>query len=341
MTSKHTVPESPTSNAGFQTPSSQNEQAKSLRRGSIVGDVERKNEEIKAKIVEFDTWTKYEMVQDVELEHDGEYTERKVLFMPNKYVSRFNARNIDQVIINLGLGERTSNFVITLLPSLMGAKDFEVTPQSITGSQNLGEQVDYADKRPPSHAKGDELVTETQTMLFVKHCILPVAMKARALIIISATNDCSLAVAVQNIMGPIQKNMGRNCPFTIVGYCSMEKIYHSIGIDLGKEEKDLSGRKLLPSLSLAGNICSSSKKLNREEFFADLNMAAENERMNNQKRFLLNHSRDINPICMRIILFEGITRDGANRSFGDRSRPFMNLLLEHLDAKLPSLAIQA
>ena len=63
---------------------------------------------------------------------------------------------------------------------------------------------------------------------------------------------------------------------------------------------------------------------------------------NNQKRFLLNHSRDINPICMRIILFEGITRDGDdNCNFDDRSRPFMNLLLEHLDAKLPSLAIQA
>ena len=352
MTSKHTVPESPTSNAGFQTPSSQNEQAKSLRRGSIVGDVERKNEEIKAKIVEFDTWTKYEMVQDVELEHDGEYTERKVLFMPNKYVSRFNARNIDQVIINLGLGERTSNFVITLLPSLMGAKDFEVTPQSITGSQNLGEQVDYADKRPPSHAKGDELVTETQTMLFVKHCILPVAKKARALIIISATNDCSLAVAVQNIMGPIQTNMGEKCPFTIVGYCSMENIYHSIGKeekeeDNQEEEKDSSGGMLSPSpspspsLSLAGNICSSAKKLNKEDFFDHLNKAAENETNSKQRKFLLQHSRDINPICTRIILFEGIKHDGANPSFDDRSRPFMNLLLEHLDDQYPSLAVQA
>ena len=333
---------------------SPSQSVKSLRRRSSTTSNVVGREDTKKKKTEFKNWLSDEMVQDVELEHEGELTMRKVLFMPNKYVSRFNATNIGKVIKHLGLRERPSNFVITLLPSLMGAKDFEVTPECISGDKKLGQQADYAEKRPPSHAKGDELVTETQTMLFVKHCILPVAKKARALIIISATNDCSLAVAVQNIMGPIQTNMGEKCPFTIVGYCSMENIYHSIGKkekeeDNQEEEKDSSGGMLSPSgsrsrsLSLAGNICSSAKKFNKEDLFDHLNKAAKNETNSKQRKFLLQHSRDINPICTRIILFEGIKHDGDNLNpcFDDRSRPFMNLLLEHLDDQYPSLAVQA
>ena len=86
---------------------------------------------------------------------------------------------------------------------------------------------------------------------------------------------------------------------------------------------------------------SDALKLIKRGSFANLTKAATNERESKHKKFLANHSRDINPICTCIILFEGITRDGANCSFDDRSRPFMNLFLEHLDAKLPSLAIQA
>ena len=76
----------------------------------------------------------------------------------------------------------------------------------------------FASEVPPHFSETDALTTETQTSLFIKHCILPVAMKARALIIITATNDCSLSIAVSKIMGPIQKRMGSRCPFTIIGY---------------------------------------------------------------------------------------------------------------------------
>ena len=333
---------------------SPSQSVKSLRRRSSTTSNVVGREDTKKKKTEFKNWLSDEMVQDVELEHDGELTMRKVLFMPNEYVSRFNATNISKVIKHLGLRERPSNFVITLLPSMMGAKDFEVTPQSITEPKNLGEQADYAEKRPPSHAKGDALVTETQTMLFVEHCILPVAMKARALIIISGTNDCSLAVAVQNIMGPIQKNMGEKCPFTIVGYCSMQNLPLLERAEAGEQNEEVdehhsrSNSNSLPSKpSLAGTLCYSSKKLNKKDssFFVNFQKAGNNEQENKHKKFLANHSRDINPICTRIILFESITitRDGdnLNPSFDDRSRPFMNLLLEHLDAQYPSLAIQA
>ena len=56
-------------------------------------------------------------------------------------------------------------------------------------------------------------------------------MKARALIIISGTNDCSLSAAVQTIMGPVQKRLGDKCPFTIIGYCSVYQIYRNTKLD--------------------------------------------------------------------------------------------------------------
>ena len=65
----------------------------------------------------------------------------------------------------------------------------------------------------------DVNATETQLMLFVKECILPVAMQTKALILVGGCTDDSLAMAVQKVMEPIQNRMGASCPFTIIGFC--------------------------------------------------------------------------------------------------------------------------
>ena len=147
-----------------------------------------------------------DMVEDVQIFKDGAHVNRKFLYMTNQQVARFDSTNIQKILDAFQLPE--TNFVIQLLPSYGGIEEQKAHEEKIGLAK-------YCDEIPPHKTPRDAVSTETQTMLFIKHCILPVAMKARALIIITATNDCSLSVAVGKIMGPIQKRMGSKCPVSL------------------------------------------------------------------------------------------------------------------------------
>ena len=208
----------------------------------------------------------------------------------------------------------------------------------------------FAHHLPPAHLEGDELITETQTMLFIKNCILPVAMKARALIIISATNDCSLSVAVQKIMGPVQKRMGKKCPFTIIGYASLNEVYAKINVtDCIETEETVSSQYYNNSNNVKKRKIFIAKAVQKEKddnkkkcFVYD--KVGNNKQIHGSKTHEKNYFRwrsncDLNSVCTHIILFEGI--DDRINVLKDRSKSFMNTFLEHLVTSLPSLAIQA
>ena len=124
------------------------------------------DDELRSKYEEIRIKTMYDMVEDVKIfdNDSGAHLNRKILYLTNEQVAKFNASNIDRVFDALKLPP--SNFVIQLLPALYGTEDFKRHPERNGLAM-------FADRTPPGHYKGDELITETQTLLFIKHCILP------------------------------------------------------------------------------------------------------------------------------------------------------------------------
>ena len=162
-------------------------------------------------------------------------------------------------------------------------------------------------------------------------------MKARALIIITATNDCSLSIAVSKIMGPIQQRMGSRCPFTIIGYSTVYEIY---------AQSVKPGSKSIAAQYLRASNNWSRRNKEIEEVFSIRHTNTYGKQ--NYEKNLNNQQCDINSVCTHVILFEAIEerkrhRNAANtqREKDNRSRPFMSCILERLVATLPSLAIQA
>ena len=112
--------------------------------------------------------TMSDMVEDVKIFKDGASVSRKFLYMTNQQVARFDSTNIQKILDAFQLPE--TNFVIQLLPSYGGIEESKA-------HQEKRGLAKYCDEIPPHKTPTDAVSTETQTMLFIKHCILPVAMK--------------------------------------------------------------------------------------------------------------------------------------------------------------------
>ncbi len=71
----------------------------------------------------------------------------------------------------------------------------------------------------------DERAVETQTLLFLKTCLLPLAMQTRALIIVSGANDCTLCTALSKVVVGEQARLGKDCPFTVISFALLEEVH--------------------------------------------------------------------------------------------------------------------
>lgn len=62
---------------------------------------------------------------------------------------------------------------------------------------------------------GDERVTETQILLYLKSCVLPLAKQTRALIVVGGANDCYLSSALASVVLNEQARLGHKlyCDF--------------------------------------------------------------------------------------------------------------------------------
>ena len=66
----------------------------------------------------------------------------------------------------------------------------------------------------------DEDIVRTQTILFMKSVILPLAIQTKALIIVDGRSDCLLGDSLAKVVLTEQARLGRDCPFSVVAMVS-------------------------------------------------------------------------------------------------------------------------
>ena len=137
------------------------------RRRASMSDIARNQlDELEAIKIK----TMYQMVEDIQISDRGRQVSKKLLFLTTKQAASFNSNNIKSVVQALEL--RESHFIIRLMPSYGGK----------AGNKAHGERkgmlLEMLNKAPELN-HDDAHGTESQMVLFVKHCILPVAMQTQ------------------------------------------------------------------------------------------------------------------------------------------------------------------
>jgi hypothetical protein len=114
-------------------------------------------------------------------------------------------------------------FVIKLLPSLGVHSQMKIAHPESYGCA----ETEFGDSitTPSELGQFDERIVETQILLFMKTCILPLAKQTRALILVSGANDCFFSVALSNIALAEQARLGKDCPFTVVATASEQEVH--------------------------------------------------------------------------------------------------------------------
>lgn len=149
------------------------------------------------------------MVEDVEITVNGRNLEKKVLYLTNKQCNMFDDVGILRCLQALDLGK--PKCVIRLLSAEKGMAQYAV--HTNTRGYVLAAQQ-YASELGPH----DAARTQTQLDLFMKTCILPLAMETHALIICSGCNDDALAASLERVVVPEQVRLGRSCPFKVLTF---------------------------------------------------------------------------------------------------------------------------
>ena len=250
--------------------------------------------------------TMYEMVEDIKITSAGFTSTKKFLYLTNKQASTFNAGNMENVLSALELPE--SHFVIRCLPAWRGEDSLHAH------TEEHGTVAEVLEGKPPEISLHDSNMTEAQISLFVKQCILPVAMQTRALILIGGVNDDSLGMAVQRIMRPVQDRMGDSCPFTIIGL-----VYE---FEVHKQATDPD------SSSIARQFLVNSKTWSRR--IDDVDDIVSKEKVL--------QAVDIIPACTHVIIVESLDLE-LREIFEPPKVNFENTLVESLVNVFPSVCI--
>ena len=258
--------------------------------------------------------TMFEMVEDIKITSAGFTTTKKFLYLTNKQAATFNAGNMENVLSALELPE--SHFVMRFLPAWKGV-------DATRAHTELSGKIDGALYAPPEVSLHDSNMTEAQISLFVKQCILPVAMQTRALILIGGVNDDSLGMAIQRIMQPIQDRMGDSCPFTIIGI-ALEYEVHRQAVDPF-------------SSSIAKQYLNASKTWTRR--IDDVHDIILNGGMPNRPTMEDQQCGDIIAACSHMIVLESFDLEKRKKFYAPAIN-FSNTLIESLVSLLPSICIQ-
>ena len=195
---------------------------------SVLSDFDQKDGEEKEESVdEMKIQTMYKMVDDVTVNVNGKQVSKKILYLTNKQAAFFDEQAMQRCIQALDIGE--PKFVIKLNPSVgvksqMGTAHDEMIGTSFeyTGGYFTTSEID----------KMDERVVETQMILFMRTCILPLAKQTKAVIIIGGANDCCMSAALANVALAEQARLGPNCPFTVIAFVNEFEVHsRSVSID--------------------------------------------------------------------------------------------------------------
>jgi hypothetical protein len=158
--------------------------------------------------------TMYNMVH---LAHvDKKRMDKKVLYLTNKQAETLNANALLRCIDALDLGH--PKFIICLLPSL-GPKFAEVHQwkYDINGAAPLFNS---------EIIREDEVVVDAQIMNFMKAHLLRIAIRTKALVLVSGSEGCSLSSAFSEAVAAYKEENDNNCPFTVVSVANEFEIHH-------------------------------------------------------------------------------------------------------------------
>jgi hypothetical protein len=158
--------------------------------------------------------TMYNMVH---LAHvDKKRMDKKVLYLTNKQAESLNANALLRCIEALDLGE--PKFIICLLPSL-GTKFGEIHQWKF--------DVDGATPLFNSEIiREDEIIVDSEIMNFMKAHLLRIAIKTKALVLVSGSEGCSLSSAFSEAVATYKEENDSNCPFTVVAVANEFEIHH-------------------------------------------------------------------------------------------------------------------
>lgn len=141
----------------------------------------------------------------------GRTTTKKLLYLSNTHAGSFGGQGSMNKVFN-ALELRRPNFVIKLIASSGGRAYMEAH------TEDSGTYRRKFDNSVPEVCASDSDHTEHQIMKFMSECVLPLALTTRALILLTCANDCTLAVAAEKVLRPVQTRLGEACPFSVIGF---------------------------------------------------------------------------------------------------------------------------
>ena len=261
--------------------------------------------------------TMYKMVEDVVVNIDGREVTKKVLYLTNKQASMFDDQSMLRCIEALDIGE--PKFVILLLPSYG-----DLTQNMIAHSELYEDEtskIHYA----ASHYSTSEIseydrdLVETQTLLFFKNCILPLAKQTKALIVCQGANDCFLSATMSKVVLAEQARLGKDCPFSVIALAREFEVHYKA--TLHKERNSLASQIARGSASWRKRACM------LDRFHCDKTSIEFQQRC------------DLTGAASRFIIFESMNEDGITME--NFLTTFKSVFTQCITKRLPSIAIQS
>lgn len=283
-------------------------------------------EEADENVDEMKIQTMYKMVDDCRVSIGGRETTKKVLYLTNKQAALFDDAAMERCLQALDIGD--PKFIIMLSTSggvrsqmMKAHAECIGTPTAEWGPDGdmdfMTAEIDVSDER----------AVESQLLIFMRTCVLPVAMQTRALIIISGANDCFLGAALSDVALGEQVRLGKDCPFTVVATVYEHEVHY------------LAVRRGSLACQIAKQSQSWRNRLNfTSQFWKTINGGVLQQ-------------CDLSPAASRYIVFESIdeARDEVTGGFDVKHSKknvslrasFETVFLQMMTRKLPSIAIQS
>lgn len=148
--------------------------------------------------------SRYLKVDDCTITINGREVPKKVLYLTNKQASLFDEHAMERCIEALDLGQ--PKFIISLLISCGVRSQMERAHQE--EKHKPSSEYETTTETTSEICHSDERVTETQILLFLRSCLLPLAKQTHALIVVGGANDCYLSSALADVVLNEQARLG-------------------------------------------------------------------------------------------------------------------------------------
>jgi hypothetical protein len=260
--------------------------------------------------------TMYKMVEDVCARIQGKEVQKKILYLTNKQANLFNEQAMQRCIQALDIGD--PKFVIKLLPSCGVESQMRIAhTEHLDHPQFHFKRGQY---KSSELDRGDDAIVQSQILLLMRTCILPIAKQTRAIILVGGANDCYLSAALSNVVLAEQTRLGKDCPFTVIATVSEYEI-HSRAVSV----EDCG--------SLSGQLARGSKSWSARMPLVHTYMTSLKGTM---------QRCDLTPAASRYLVFECIDENiSGNVKNSNAKTSFEAVFLQCLTRKLPSIAIQS